>query len=418
MHPAARRPLLTGFDAPSCTYIYLDSELRDHNLFQAICRTNRLDGDDKTYGHIVDFKELFGEVQEAVAIYSSDELDTDLGNGGDNNVHLKDWLAEGWKRLDEALETIRYLCEPVPPPPALEQFLHYFCGDAANPNALLETEQIRITFYKATAVLARAFANIAQNMTDAGYSADRAAALKQEVEFYVDVRGAIKKHSGEELDIKPYEADMRHLINTYIQAEPPEDLGSLGTLSLTELIVKSGIHDAIAKTLNEKGTLSRNAIAEGIINNIRKTIVREQLTDPKFYDLMSKLLDDLIQQRRTETKEYEEFLRRAEELVRKLVAKEPHEGLPIVLHGNREATVIYNNLDDLPAATFESPWGDEERAALALRIDWIIREQAPAGWRGDQAREARVKNALYPLLNRDPEATLALFEIIKNQPGY
>ena len=91
--------LLTGFEAPSCTYIYLDNELRDHNLFQAICRTNRLDGDDKDYGHIVDFKELFGEVQEAIAVYSSDELDTDPGCGGDNNVHLKDWLSEGRKRL-------------------------------------------------------------------------------------------------------------------------------------------------------------------------------------------------------------------------------------------------------------------------------------------------------------------------------
>ena len=64
--------LLTGFDAPSCTYIYLDNELHDHNLFQAICRTNRLDGDDKDYGHIVDFKELFGDVQQAIAVYSSE----------------------------------------------------------------------------------------------------------------------------------------------------------------------------------------------------------------------------------------------------------------------------------------------------------------------------------------------------------
>ncbi len=79
--------LLIGFDAPSCTYIYLDNELRDHHLFQAVCRTNRLDGDDKDYGHIVDFKELFDEVQEAIAFHSSDELDTDEGNGGDNNVH-------------------------------------------------------------------------------------------------------------------------------------------------------------------------------------------------------------------------------------------------------------------------------------------------------------------------------------------
>ena len=132
--------LLTGFDAPSCTYIYLDNELHDHNLFQAICRTNRLDGDDKDYGYIVDFKELFGDVQEAIAVYSSDELDTDEGNGGDNNVHLKDWLVEGKKKLDEAREALRYLCEPVPLPREVEQFLHYFCGDAANPNALNETE--------------------------------------------------------------------------------------------------------------------------------------------------------------------------------------------------------------------------------------------------------------------------------------
>ena len=99
--------LLTGFDAPSCTYIYLDNELRDHNLFQAVCRTNRLDGEDKDYGHIIDFKELFGEVQEALAVYNSDELDTDSGSGGDNNVHLKDWLEEGKKNLEEAREALR-----------------------------------------------------------------------------------------------------------------------------------------------------------------------------------------------------------------------------------------------------------------------------------------------------------------------
>ena len=156
--------LLTGFDAPSCTYIYLDNELHDHNLFQAICRTNRLDGDDKDYGHIVDFKELFEDVQEAIAVYSSDELDIDEGSGGDNNVQLKDWLKEGKKQLDAAREALRYLCEPVPPPREVEQFLHYFCGDAANPNALTETEPLRISFYKAVATFVRAYAAIAQDL--------------------------------------------------------------------------------------------------------------------------------------------------------------------------------------------------------------------------------------------------------------
>lgn len=55
------------------------------------------------------------------------------------------------------------------------------------------------------------------------------------------------------MDIKPFEADMRHLINTYIQADPASDLGNLSSLSLTELIIETGIHDAIARKLNEKG---------------------------------------------------------------------------------------------------------------------------------------------------------------------
>ncbi|MBM4073502.1 MAG: type I restriction endonuclease subunit R, partial [Planctomycetes bacterium] len=410
--------LLTGFDAPSCTYIYLDNELRDHNLFQAICRTNRLDGDDKDYGHIVDFKELFGEVQEAIAVYSSDELDIEDGSDAENNVPLKDWLAEGRKKLDEAREALRYLCEPVALPREVEQFLHYFCGDAASPNALNETEALRVSFYKAVAVFVRAFAAIAQHLTKAGYSDAEAAALQNDVEFYGEIRSAIKKHSGEELDIKPFEADMRHLLNTYVQADPASDLGELGEMPLTELIIKTGIHDAIARKLNEKGRLSRNAIAEGIINNVRKTIIREQLTDPRFYEQMSQLLDDLIKQSRADAAAYEEFLRNAEALVRRLASRQPEAGVPAILHGKHEASVLFNNLGSIAATTFQCPANDDDKAALALRIDLAVREHAPAGWKGDQPKEAQVLTALFPILDQDREATLALFEIIKNQPGY
>jgi len=410
--------LLTGFDAPSCTYIYLDNELHDHNLFQAICRTNRLDGDDKDYGYIVDFKELFKDVQEAIAVYNSDELDIDQGNGGTNNVQLKDWLKEGKKQLDAAREALRYLCEPVPLPREMEQFLHYFCGDVANPQALTDTEPLRITFYKSVATFVRAFADIAQDLSEAGYSDAEAAALQKEVEFYGDTRSAIKKHSGEELDIKPFEADMRRLLNTYVQADPAADIGNLNSLSLTELIIETGIHDAIARKLNEKGKLSKNAIAEGIINNVRKTIIRDQLTDPRFYSEMSKLLDDLIKQGREDAAAYEAFLRNAEDLVKRLAAKQPEGDIPAVLHGNHEATVLFNNLGTVPASTFQYPTADEDKAALALKIDLAVREHAPAGWYGDQAREAQVLNALYPILDRDREATKALFEIIKNQQGY
>jgi type I restriction enzyme R subunit len=311
-------------------------------------------------------------------------------------------------------------------PREVEQFLHYFCGDAGNPNALTETEALRVSFYKAVAVFVRAFAPIAQDLTQAGYSDAEAAALQKDVEFYGEMRSAIKKHSGEELDIKPYEADMRHLLNTYVQADPAADLGELGEMSLTELIIKTGIHDAIARKLNEKGKLSKNAIAEGIINNVRKTIIRDQLTDPRFYEQMSRLLDDLIKQSRADAAAYEEFLKKAEALVKRLATKQPDEAIPAALHGKREATVIYNNLPRILAlrgnevAGVAEPGAEsgDERLRLALEIDRVMHERAPAGWKGDQAREAQVLNVLFPLLDRNREATLALFELVKNQPGY
>ena len=409
--------LLTGFDAPSCTYLYLDSEMHDHNLFQAICRTNRLDGDDKDYGYIVDFKELYEDIQNSIAVYTSDELDIDEDDGKDGNVTVKNWLEEGKKKLDTAREALRYLCEPVEQPREVEQYLYYFCGDANDPNALSETEQLRISFYKAVATFMRAYAAIATDLAEADYSDKEIAGLQNETAQFTDLRNAIKRHSGEELDIKPYEADMRHLINTYIQADQAEDLGNLSSLSLTELIIETGIHDAIARRLNEKGTLSKNAIAEGIINNVRKTIIREQLTDPRFYTEMSKLLDDLIKQKRDETEQYEDFLKSAEALVKRMSQKNMGSH-PAVLDGKPGAIVLFNNLDSIAATTFNCPSNEEDKAQFALDLDSAMREKAPAGWRGDETRERTVINELFRIMSHDREATVAIFDIIKNQPGY
>src|SRR3954468_11281475 len=132
-------------------------------------------------------------------------------------------------------------------------------------------------------------------------------------------------------------------------------MGNLNSLSLTELIVETGIHDAIARKLNEKGKLSRNAIAEGIINNVCKTIIRDQLTDPRFYAEMSKLLDDLIKQTRADAAAYEAFLKNAEEMVKRMATKDAITSIPGALHGQPEAIVLYNNLTSIPATTFQCP---------------------------------------------------------------
>ena len=120
--------LLTGFDAPPCTYLYIDKSMQDHGLFQAICRTNRLDGEDKDFGYIVDYKDLFKKVEKARSRSTRPNSTTARG-GADPEVLLQDRLTKGTERLDEALETLALLCEPVEPPQGELEHIHYFCGN-------------------------------------------------------------------------------------------------------------------------------------------------------------------------------------------------------------------------------------------------------------------------------------------------
>lgn len=417
--------LLTGFDAPSCTYIYLDRNLRDHDLFQAICRTNRLDGDDKDYGYIVDFKELFGRVQEAISVYSSDQLVVDAKDGQDGNVTLKNWIVEGTRKLEESREALLHLCEPVLPPRELEQFIAHFCGESQGPEALEKTEPLRISFYKLVTAFVRAWADIGSELSKAGYDEATIGRLEKEVASYVDMRAAIKNFSGEEFDIKPFEGDMRDLLNRYVRAEDARELGDMGDLSLVDLIVKTGIHDAIAQKLNAKGA-SNKAVAEGIINNVRKTIIQERLTDPRFFKEMSSLLDELIKQSRADAKSYEAFLKQAEDLAKKLAAHASGgEQAPEALHGRAEAVVIYRNLPDILAKPIDSAhvgdetgWHASELISKAVQIDTAMRESVPDDWKGNEIRERVVRSTLLPLVDGDREAMLRLFELVKHQPGY
>ena len=417
--------LLTGFDAPTCTYIYLDRNLRDHDLFQAICRTNRLHGEDKDYGYIVDFKELFGKVQEAIAVYSSDQLVVDEQDGQDGNIALKNWIVEGARKLEEAREALLHLCEPVLAPRDVEQFLLYFCGDSQDADGLEQTEPLRISFYKLVTAFVRAWADVGAELAQAGYDEATIAVLEAEVAFYAEKRAEIKHHSGEEFDIKPFEGDMRDLLNRYVKADEARELGDMGDLSLVDLIVKTGIHDAIAQKLNAKGA-SRKAIAEGIIHNIRKTIIQERLTDPRFFKEMSSLLDELIRQSRADAKSYEEFLKQAEALARRLVAHAAGgEQAPEALQGRPEAALIYRNLPDILAKSVaatrigdERTWHASELISKAIQIDAAMREDVPADWKGHEVKERTVKRILLELLDGDDEARDKLFDLIKRQPGY
>jgi type I restriction enzyme, R subunit len=416
--------LLTGFDAPPCTYLYIDKSMQDHGLFQAICRTNRLDGEDKDFGYIVDYKDLFKKVERAIAVYTS-ELDRS-GGGADPDVLLHDRLEKGKERLDQALEALALLCEPVEPPKGELEHIHYFCGNTEIASDLEEREPQRAALYRATVALVRAYANIADELQPAGYEATDIARIKDRLKHYLNVREIVRKASGESLDLKAYEADMRHLIDTYIEADEPRKISPFDNMGLLELIVKTGIADAIALQLGGlKG--NRNAIAETIENNVRRKILKEHLSDPAYYEKMSALLDEIIAARKAKAIEYEQYLQRIAVLAKRVEAGVADDA-PAPLRNSPALRALYNNLkttkpvpppaDRVAESKAEYTVSGDRVLDLALQIDTTVRRVKPDDFRGHQARENMIKAALLPLLNNDVEEVERIFLIIKAQREY
>lgn len=391
--------LLTGFDAPSATYLYIDKQMRDHGLFQAICRVNRLDGDDKEYGYIVDYKDLFKSLGTAIHDYTSGALDG--YDKEDVAGLLVDRLQMAKQRLDEAREAIKALCEPVETPKDTPAYLRYFCAiDTTNKTQLKDNESKRVTLYKLTVSLIRAYADLASEMTEAGYNAGQTEQVKQEVDHFEKVRSEVKIASGDYIDMKMYEPAMRHLIDTYIRAEESEKISTFDDVSLVQLIVERGVDalDMLPKGIRE----SNEAVAETIENNMRKLIIDEQPINPKYYEKMSELLDSLILQRREQALEYEQYL--AEMIALAGKAKSPNGGTeyPSALNTGAKRA-LYDNLGK-----------DED---LALAIDHAVLSSKKDGWRGHKMKEKEVRYALRRILN-DEQLTDTIFELVKNQSDY
>jgi type I restriction enzyme R subunit len=392
--------LLTGFDAPPATYLYIDKRMRDHGLFQAICRVNRLDGEDKEYGYIVDYKDLFNSLESAVADYTGEALDG--YEREDVAGLLQNRLEKARERLEETREHVRALCEPVPLPRNSIDYIHYFCAeDTADKEAVKANERKRVALYTAVASFLRAYANLANEMPEAGYTPEQAEAIKQEAAHYEKVRQEIRIASADYLDMKSLEPAMRHLLDTYIRAEESETVSSFGELGLVDLLVKEG-KSALAD-LPEGLREDAEAMSETIENNLRKVIIDEQPVNPKYYEKMSELLDALIRQRKEEALDYKEYLEKLVELAGKV--REPSESGRYPRAVNTSAKrALYDNLDR-----------DED---VAVRVDAAVRHTRKDDWRGNRFKEKEVRNAVREGLGEYRTRADEIFEIVKNQREY
>jgi type I restriction enzyme R subunit len=397
--------LLTGFDAPSATYLYIDKPMRDHGLFQAICRVNRLDdkdiGDDldKDYGYIVDYRDLFGCMEESIKDYTSGAFND--FDRKDVEGLLKDRIKDAKKKLDEAIEKIDLLNEGIKYPKGINEYRKYFIGDNSE-----ENQQLRIEFYKSVSSLVRAYTNIANELDEAGYSEKEQDIIKLKVKHYSEIRNELKLMSSDYLDLKVFDPAMRYLIDSYIQADESKILASFEDTSLLEIITANGLQEAI-KFLPKVIGKDKEALAETIENNIRKLIIDKRDVNPAYYDKMSKILKDLIENRKRVVINYEVYLKKIEELTRKLVNMESDDSpYPTSIRNSMAKKAIYDNLE-----------GIENREIITNTIDKAIRVTKQDDWRIYIARKRRVRNAIKMILKKE-NITEKIFQIVLKQEEY
>jgi type I restriction enzyme R subunit len=266
---------------------------------------------------------------------------------------------------------------------------------------LKANEPKRVELYKAVAAVTRAYGNLANEMTAAGYSDTEAAAIKAEIAHYANVRDEVKLGAGEDVDFKQYEAGMRHLLDTYISAKPSEVVANFEDAGLIQLIVQLGA--AAIDKLPEGIKKDPEAVAATITNNMRKVIIDEHAMNPKYYDKMSELLDAILDERRRGSLDYKAYLAQLLEHAAKL--------------GRGESDTAYPSWADSGArralVDFFYPASD-----LAIEVDDVILHTKPDSWVGNPIKEKKVKRALGRALPADFDRLDELFELVKARREY
>ena len=394
--------LLTGFDAPPATFLYIDKSLQNHGLFQAVCRVNRLDGDDKDYGYIVDYKDLFDSLKDAFYDYTAGALSG--YEKEDVSGFLKDRKDEGKKKLEAALEAVRTLCEPVNEPKEVNDFFDYFIGDTEYKDSLKDTEPQRVALYKFVTALVRAFANIADDLLDAGYTIDEIESVRDEVSYYEEMKKAVELASEDYVDLKQYEPSMRFLIDSYVGANSSRVLESFEDISLVELLIEKG-KDAV-EDMPASVKKNKDAVAEVIEGNYRKEIIEKEITNPAYYDKMSEILSSLIQARKNQTIEYEEYLKQLVALAPKIKSPDNSTDYPEGIETPAQRA-LWDNFDK----GFEFV-REVHNAIIATKKD---------DWRNHPMKRRSVKKAIESVLTKqdigDVEAS-EILELVENQREY
>lgn len=395
--------LLTGFDAPSACVLYIDKHMENHNLFQAICRVNRVDGDDKEYGYIVDYQNLFECISGAIGDYTSDGAALSGYDKEDIEGYIKEKNKACRKDLEEAREQVEALLALVHPQ-TREGFFRYFVYDDNAPEEEMDKQlddnaEKRSKLYKYVRRYLNCYANLANSLEDMGYSEAERKEYAECARKYDALKREIELRSNDHIDMRRYEPDMRQVLDLYVKAEDSEVIAKLDDTSFLDIVAAQNeeqLNDLPDELKDEYGRAS----AETVEANLREVIRKDSPFNPAYYGKLSIILQELIDKRKKEMLDYEEYMKELIELVKKARGKSANSYPESIKTPGMRA--LYDNL------------GQNEY--LAIRAHEVIKENALVGFRDNRLKQRKLIKALAKLLG--DEMAQKIYDIIKLHDEY
>lgn len=357
--------LLTGFDAPRNSVLYLDKRLKEHNILQAIARVNRL-FEGKDYGLIIDYRGIFGELNEAIDTYAA--LENEGFDPEDIEGALTD-IAEEIKLLPQRHTNVWEVFKEVGNQKDLEAMQRH-----------LEPEDRRLRFYEALALFAKTLQLALANARFQDETPEKKIArYKDDLKYFLNLRQAVKQRYGEAIDYSSYEQQIRNMVNKYIGAD-----------AVKQLIEPVNVFaiDEFEKEINSiEGDAAK---ADAIASRVKKTITEKMEEDPALYKKLSEMIDEAIAEHRAKRLSDMEYLERIRGTLDELRGKSSSD-LPDILNHRDEAKAYYGVIQE-PLAGFIVPgyMPEEFAAETAVRLDDIIHEHKIRDW----TRNQDVKNLM------------------------
>lgn len=395
--------LLTGFDAPSACVLYIDKHMENHNLFQAICRVNRVDGDDKEYGYIVDYQNLFECISGAIGDYTSDGAALSGYDKEDIEGYIKEKNKACRKDLEEAKEQVDALLALVHPQ-TREGFFRYFVYDDNAPEEEMDKQlddnaEKRSKLYKYVRRYLNCYANLANSLEDMGYNEAERKEYAECAKKYDALKREIELRSNDHIDMRRYEPDMRQVLDLYVKAEDSEVIAKLDDTSFLDIVAAQNekqLNDLPDELKDEYGRAS----AETVEANLREVIRKDSPFNPAYYGKLSIILQELIDKRKKEMLDYEEYMKELIELVKKARGKSANSYPESIKTPGMRA--LYDNL------------GQNEY--LAIQTHKVIKDNALVGFRENRMKQRKLIGALAKLLG--DEMAQKIYDIIKLHDEY